>query len=171
MLTVWLVTAYSVAAYGSTPVSIAGLVIVAAMSVVRSALDPGIEWEPLSSLFVLIPWGAGLAIRRHRRQAAELRKLTHELASEREERAHAAVVEERTRIARELHDVVAHSVSVIAVQAAGRSSARPRPGSLAGASRRDQAHGPRGAGGDAPPAWDSPGSGGRGRPRTTAWDA
>ena len=39
------------------------------------------------------------------------------LDSEREERARRAVVDERLRIARELHDVVAHSMSVIAVQA------------------------------------------------------
>ncbi|MCP9489126.1 MAG: histidine kinase [Solirubrobacteraceae bacterium MAG38_C4-C5] len=36
------------------------------------------------------------------------------LEEEREERAHAAVAEERARIARELHDVVSHSIRVIA---------------------------------------------------------
>ena len=126
MLAVWVVTAYSVAAYGELPVAVFGLAVVAVMSVVRAALDAGTEWEPISSLFVLIPWGAGLALRRHRRQAGELRELARQLEREREERARAAVIEERTRIARELHDVVAHSVSVIAVQADAAEAALAR---------------------------------------------
>lgn len=116
-LAVWVVTAYSVAAYAELPVAVFGLVVASGLSVVRAGLDPGTEWEPISSLFVLIPWGAGVALRRHRRQAAELRDLARQLARERDERARAAALEERTRIARELHDAVAHSVSVIAVQA------------------------------------------------------
>lgn len=126
MLAVWVVTAYSVAAYGDLPIAVFGLVVAAGLSPVRAALDPGTEWEPVSSLFVLIPWGAGLALRRHRRQAAELRDLARQLKRERDERARAAVVEERTRIARELHDVVAHSVSVIAVQADAAEAALAR---------------------------------------------
>ena len=41
------------------------------------------------------------------------------LEREREAQARAAVAEERTRIARELHDVVAHSMAVMIVQADG----------------------------------------------------
>jgi signal transduction histidine kinase len=46
-----------------------------------------------------------------------LEELTEQLEREREERARSAVAEERARIARELHDEVAHAMSVIAVQA------------------------------------------------------
>jgi signal transduction histidine kinase len=55
---------------------------------------------------------------RHRRARwAALEERAQLLETEREERARRAVTEERLRIARELHDVVAHSMSVIAVQA------------------------------------------------------
>jgi signal transduction histidine kinase len=49
----------------------------------------------------------------------ELADQTSELQAEREENARQAVFTERVRIARDLHDVVAHHVSVIGVQAAG----------------------------------------------------
>ena len=60
--------------------------------------------------------GENLRHRRARWAALEERATLQE--TEREERARRAVTEERLRIARELHDVVAHSMSVIAVQSA-----------------------------------------------------
>ncbi|MFG2875379.1 sensor histidine kinase [Streptomyces sp. NPDC048337] len=48
--------------------------------------------------------------------ARRLRELTRRLRLEQEEKARRAVTEERIRIARELHDVIAHHVSVISVQ-------------------------------------------------------
>ena len=62
--------------------------------------------------------GAGHLLRIRRRETAHLQALTAQLAAEQESRAHAAVAEERVRMARELHDIVAHGVSLIAVQAA-----------------------------------------------------
>jgi signal transduction histidine kinase len=57
------------------------------------------------------------ALRRRGERAAELERRARRLESDREERARAAVVEERTRIARDLHDLIAHSVSLMTVQA------------------------------------------------------
>jgi signal transduction histidine kinase len=52
-------------------------------------------------------------------RAAELTRLAAALDAERERTEHAAVVAERTRIAREVHDAVAHSVSVITLHLGG----------------------------------------------------
>ena len=55
-------------------------------------------------------------MRQRRARWAALKERNEFLEREREVRAHKAVIEERLRIARELHDVVAHAMSVIAVQ-------------------------------------------------------
>jgi signal transduction histidine kinase len=62
-------------------------------------------------------WSLGDNVRTRRAYLAELEGRAHRLEREREENAQRAVEEERTRIARELHDVVAHHISAIAVQA------------------------------------------------------
>jgi len=69
------------------------------------------------TLFFTIFWGGAraLKIREDRLHDAEAR--VHHLAAERDAEGQRAVVEERQRIARELHDVIAHSVSVMTVQA------------------------------------------------------
>jgi signal transduction histidine kinase len=63
-----------------------------------------------------IAWAAGFALRERsvQAEAAELRAAQAE--REREAAARVAVAEERARIARELHDIVAHAVSVIVLQ-------------------------------------------------------
>jgi signal transduction histidine kinase len=63
-----------------------------------------------------IAWAAGFALRQ-REQQAEAAELRAELAErERDAAARVAVAEERARIARELHDIVAHAVSVMVLQ-------------------------------------------------------
>jgi signal transduction histidine kinase len=59
----------------------------------------------------------GTASRRLGERNAQLADLTTQLHEEQEERAQQAVTGERVRIARELHDVVAHHMSVVSVQA------------------------------------------------------
>jgi signal transduction histidine kinase len=67
-------------------------------------------------------WLLGNAERTRRRYERELEQRAIELAAEREDRARRAVLDERVRIARELHDVVAHHVSVMGVQAPARAA-------------------------------------------------
>jgi signal transduction histidine kinase len=64
-----------------------------------------------------IAWLVGRLVSQGRLEALGLRDRARRLEHEREEKARLAVAEERTRIARELHDAIAHSVSVMVVQA------------------------------------------------------
>jgi signal transduction histidine kinase len=82
-------------------------------------------------LVVLAPAGVGVVVRRQRRRTHRLEELTEYLERDRERRERAAVADERARIARELHDLVSHAVSVIAVQADAADAALERDSELA----------------------------------------
>jgi signal transduction histidine kinase len=70
----------------------------------------------------------GWTVQARRQQAAVLEERNHELEDARDQLARQAVTAERLRLARELHDVMAHSMGVIAVQsAAGRHVLRTDP--------------------------------------------
>jgi signal transduction histidine kinase len=64
-------------------------------------------------------WTAGYVIAQRAKEARHAHERAKRMAVEREDEALRAVQEERQRIARELHDVVAHSISVMTVQAGG----------------------------------------------------
>ncbi|HEX2053969.1 MAG TPA: sensor histidine kinase [Actinomycetota bacterium] len=76
---------------------------------------------PASTVFYAVlaaaAWWLGTVVRRSRTAAEEHARRADELAATREELARYAVSEERRRIARELHDVVAHSMTVVAMHA------------------------------------------------------
>jgi signal transduction histidine kinase len=72
---------------------------------------------------VVLAWAIGANMRTRRAYLHELEERAVRLERERDVRARAAVAEEHERIARELHDVVAHSVGVIVVQADGADAA------------------------------------------------
>jgi signal transduction histidine kinase len=71
------------------------------------------------SLIFTVVWVVGFTLGRKFAEADEAKERATRAEREREARARAAVADERARIARELHDVVGHSVSVMTVQASG----------------------------------------------------
>ena len=70
-------------------------------------------------MFATVVWVAGRVVRSRSQLTAELHEAAVRAADEREAEALRAVADERRRIAREMHDVVAHSVSMMVVQAGG----------------------------------------------------
>jgi signal transduction histidine kinase len=113
-----LVAVYSVAAYGSRWVPLAGLagVEVALVAVQLTPGRTGVDTLVGNLGVVAAAWLLGHFAHNYRAYAARLEQRTTELERAREELARQAVTEERLRLARELHDVVAHAMSVIAVQ-------------------------------------------------------
>lgn len=100
----------------------AGAALCAAIALYGGLADDGGAGADTVIFFVLLlgaPWVAGRVVRLSRQREALLEDRTHLLEIQRDERARAAVAEERQRIARELHDVVAHAISVVIVQSRG----------------------------------------------------
>jgi signal transduction histidine kinase len=72
---------------------------------------------------VLLAWAFGTVTRTRRAYLAGLEDRAERLQREREALARVAVAEERERIARELHDIIAHSVSLMIIQSDGAEAA------------------------------------------------
>ncbi len=124
-----LVLLYTVAAYRTRRESVVALLVClggSAVAVLAWAPVHGITllWQLIfaAALFggsALTAWVLGDSMRYRRAYYAELEDKAARLEAERHAQAKVAVAAERARIARELHDVVAHHVSVMVVQADG----------------------------------------------------
>ncbi|MFE9098312.1 sensor histidine kinase [Streptomyces sp. NPDC007264] len=122
-----LVIIYTVAADGARWASRAGLIGGLCAGTLAQIRWPAAEANPLGNvavaLFQTVPfalaWVLGDSLRTRRAYLAQLEERAARLEKEREAQSKVAVAAERARIARELHDVVAHNVSVMVVQADG----------------------------------------------------
>jgi Histidine kinase len=124
-----LVAVYSVAADGGRWVSLAGLAV-AEVSLAAVQLTPGrhqVVTLVVDMLVVAAAWLLGHFVGDRRVSAARLEDRTAELEQAREELARRAPAEERLHLARELHDVVADAMSVIAVQSGVGAPCRRQP--------------------------------------------
>ena len=95
-----------------------GVACLLSTSVRQSAHGTGFADAAGSWLFPVGAWLIGRALHRRDMTARRLRRMAEELELARAEQTRQAIVSERARIARELHDVISHSVSVIVMQAA-----------------------------------------------------
>jgi signal transduction histidine kinase len=113
-----LVAVYTVAAYADRWVPLVGLAV-AEVGSAAVQLTSGRFQAPTvvsNALVIGAAWLVGHFVGVRRAYIRQLEERTAELERARAELARRAVVEERLRLARELHDVVAHAMSVIAVQ-------------------------------------------------------
>ena len=92
-----------------------GTAVIVTLSIL---FDPNDILFPVT-FFWIVPWLAGRTIRNQTRLARELSEKAERAQHAHEEDERRAIALERSRIARELHDVLAHNLSVMVVQAAG----------------------------------------------------
>ena len=116
------VAAYSVAAYSERRRALVGLAVLAVGYTIYALEDHNIRSGRTGELWagaffavaLLAAWLIGIFVHSGRERTALER-----LAAERDRAAHDAVAEERSRLARELHDIVSHNLSVVVLQAGG----------------------------------------------------
>jgi signal transduction histidine kinase len=131
-----LIALYTTASICERRVSLAALAPAVAIAASLSAVTADAEGRETSALFGAIVasvltvgiWGLGAYAQTRRRYMRELEERAAQAVREREQLARLAVHEERASIARELHDIVAHSVSVMLVGVRGaRDALRATP--------------------------------------------
>ena len=109
---------WSIGTYNEPRRAVAGLVAAEAAGVWAN-----INFHPTTadfffvSVLIAVSWTTGIFVSRRSEHAREMAERAERLEREQRNAAERAVAEERQRIARELHDVIAHSVSVMTVQA------------------------------------------------------
>jgi len=114
LVTFWVVGANNdrTRAIGGASIGFSSIAVVAQQDV-HVGLEETVSGSVMGGVICLIAY----ALQRRAKLARDLEQRAARLEHEREERTRAAIADERRRIARELHDVIAHTVSVMTVQA------------------------------------------------------
>jgi signal transduction histidine kinase len=116
--------AYAVAAYTRRSRALTGIAIVLVAALIDGAvvtwLTDDLPYGPVllgaTGVAVLISWGIGRYVQVRRAYLEAVLAYTHQLEEDRDEHMQRAIREERRRIARDLHDQVAHHLGVISLQ-------------------------------------------------------
>jgi signal transduction histidine kinase len=116
--TVVLFVPWCLGTYNERGKAVVGLVAVETLGVYANAVfaETTADYVWIAA-FIAVAWTIGFILSRRAAQTRELAERARQLEREQLAAADRAVTEERQRIARELHDVIAHSVSVMTVQA------------------------------------------------------
>lgn len=135
MVLITLVSLYAVTVYSTPPVSLTALGVAVAAGVVLAALavppdgPDRARYIATNSIFAIVllagTWAIAAARRSRKRELQTLAERNRALQAEKETSVARAAADERARIAREMHDIVAHSLSAVIAQAdGGRYAAR-----------------------------------------------
>ncbi|MCB0955873.1 MAG: hypothetical protein KDB06_07010 [Ilumatobacter sp.] len=116
---VLVVAAYGIGRYVDDPRhGLAATAAILAVSLLGTVIDAHQRVDVLPAvLLTVLPWYVGRRVRNRGGYLALLQERAERLEAEQQARARQAVADERARIARELHDVVTHQVSMMTVQA------------------------------------------------------
>jgi signal transduction histidine kinase len=108
---------FTVGAETDPPISYAGLLVVL-VPFVAASIEAGLVPSDVAAAMVFLvgPWVVGTVLRQRSVSAEEAVSRAAQLERDRAAAEAAAVEAERTRIARELHDIVSHSISVVTIQ-------------------------------------------------------
>ncbi|HEX3540861.1 MAG TPA: sensor histidine kinase [Acidimicrobiales bacterium] len=114
-----LIALYSVARRCDTRTAVVGLALAVASTGIHDLRDPRITgWADVSLFYdiIVLDWVAGRGFRVRQDRYDELAQRADDVERRRDDHARLVVAKERERIARELHDLVAHSMSLVVVQ-------------------------------------------------------
>ncbi|WP_431894506.1 sensor histidine kinase [Nonomuraea sp. bgisy101] len=115
------------------PAHITALVVIPSVAVAEALMVPGHRMAAAVTMTILLvaAWALGRLSRARKAMAREALDRAAALEREQAANARAAVTRERTRIARELHDIVAHNVSLMVVQTIAADRVQDRDGAKA----------------------------------------